>query len=238
MGEETDAEYGADGILKNYFKRCCYMEKKQKRRPDIREVIVDAARDLFSKKGYHNTQVSDLIRFVGMSANTFYAHFKDKKELFEEVATRSLDDHRTTLKKMRETITPDDLKERLEKMSETYKTLFDFIEENPQQMLLIIRGGFGVDEKTDNDTWRYYSYFATDLADDFRKWKRFGFVDGFDPLILGHIVQGMTIQVAYSYLIEKKFSRKKAIEHLIQVNRAILSTYLTEKGKKKLGLIN
>jgi AcrR family transcriptional regulator len=172
-----------------------------------------------------------------MSANTFYAHFKDKKELFEEVATRSLDNHRTTLKKMRETITPDDLKERLEKMSETYKTLFDFIEENPQQMLLIIRGGFGVDEKTDNDTWRYYSYFATDLADDFRKWKRFGFVDGFDPLILGHIVQGMTIQVAYSYLIEKKFSRKKAIEHLIQVNRAILSTYLTEKGKKKLGLI-
>ena len=60
------------------------MEKKQKRRPDIREVIVDAARELFSKKGYHNTQVSDIIRLVGMSANTFYAHFKDKKELFED----------------------------------------------------------------------------------------------------------------------------------------------------------
>jgi AcrR family transcriptional regulator len=63
------------------------MEKKLKRRADIREVIVDAARELFSRKGYHNTQVTDIIRFVGMSANTFYAHFKDKKELFEEVAT-------------------------------------------------------------------------------------------------------------------------------------------------------
>lgn len=211
------------------------MEKKQKRRPDIRQVIVDAARELFSKKGYHNTQVSDLIRVVGMSANTFYAHFKDKKELFEEVATRSLDDLRLTLKKMRETREPDDLRERLEKMRETYKTLFDFMEENPQQMLLIIRGGFGVDEETDNDIWRYYSYFATDLAEDFRKWKRLGFVDGFDPLILGHIVQGMTIQVAHSYLVEKKFSKKKAIEHLIQVNRALLSMYLTDKGRKKLG---
>lgn len=212
------------------------MEKKLKRRPDIREVIIDAARELFSRKGYHNTQVTDLIRFVGMSANTFYAHFKDKKELFEEVATRSLDDLRITLKKMRETNAPDDFQERLEKMRQTYRTLFDFMEKNPQQMLLIIRGGFGVDEKTDDDIWRYYSYFATDLAEDFKKWKRLGFVDGFDPLILGHIVQGMTIQVAHSYLVEKKFSRKKAIEHLIQVNRALLSTYLTDKGRERLGL--
>jgi hypothetical protein len=142
------------------------------------------------------------------------------------------------VKKKRETKIHDDVAERLERMKDTYNTLFDFVEKNPHQMLLIIRGGFGIDEKFDEDLWRYFSYFANDLAQDFRKWKRLGFVEGFDPLILGHIVQGMTIQVAHSYLIEKKFSRKKAIEHLIQVNRAILSTYLTEKGKRKLGLIN
>lgn len=213
------------------------MDKKLKRRADIKEAIIDAARELFSKKGYHNTQVNDIIRFVGMSANTFYAHFKDKKELFEEVATRSLYDLRMTLKKMRETKVSDDMVERLGKMKETYNTFFDFLEANPQQMLLIIRGGFGVDERLDDDIWRYYNYFVSDLASDFKKWKRLGFVDGFNPLILGHIVQGMTIQVAHSFLVEKKFSRKKAIEHLIQVNRAILSTYLTEKGKKQLGLL-
>jgi AcrR family transcriptional regulator len=214
------------------------MEKKLKRRADIRDVIIDAARELFSKKGYHNTQVTDIIRHVGMSANTFYVHFKDKKELFEEVAMSSIEDLRVTVKKKRETKIHDDVAERLERMKDTYNTLFDFVEKNPHQMLLIIRGGFGIDEKFDEDLWRYFSYFANDLAQDFRKWKRLGFVEGFDPLILGHIVQGMTIQVAHSYLIEKKFSRKKAIEHLIEVNRAILSTYLTEKGKRKLGLIN
>jgi AcrR family transcriptional regulator len=212
------------------------MEKKPKRRADIREVILDAAKELFSRKGYHNTQVTDIIRHVGMSANTFYIHFKDKKELFEEVATRSLDDLRLTLKEIRGTDTPDGIRERLEKMKNTYTTLFDFLEANPQQMLLIIRGGFGVDERLDDDIWRYYSYFATDLAEDFKKWKRLGIVAGFDPLILGHIVQGMTIQVAHSYLVEKKFSRKKAIETLLKVNRAIIALYLTEKGKAQLGL--
>lgn len=213
------------------------MEKKPKRRADIREVIVEAAKELFSKKGYHKTQVNDLIRHVGMSANTFYIHFKDKKELFEEVATRSLDDLRMTLKKIRGTESSDGIRERLAKMKDTYTTLFDFLEANPQQMLLIIRGGFGVDERLDDDIWRYYSYFATDLAEDFKKWKRLGIVAGFDPVILGHIVQGMTIQVAHSYLVEKKFSRKKAIETLLKVNRAIISLYLTEKGKAQLGLM-
>ena len=208
------------------------MEKKLKRRADIRDVIINAANELFSKKGYHNTQVSDIIRLVGMSANTFYAHFKDKKELFEEVTTRSLDDLRMTLKKMRETKNSDDFLERLGKMRDTYNTLFDFVEQNSQQMLLIIRGGFGVDEKLDEDIWRYHSYFASDLAADFRKWKKRGFIDGFDPEILGHIVQGMTMQVIHSYLIEKKISRAKAIETLLQVNQAMMSIYLTPKGKE------
>jgi hypothetical protein len=92
-----------------------------------------------------------------------------------------------------------------------------------------------VDEKLDEDIWRYYSYFASDLAEDFKKWKRIGFIDGFDPIILGHIVQGMTMQVAHSHLVEKKFSRKKAIETLMQANKAIMSLYLTKKGKERLG---
>jgi AcrR family transcriptional regulator len=212
------------------------MEKKLKRRPDIRQVIIDAAKELFSKKGYHNTQVTDIIRQVGMSANTFYAHFRDKKDLFEEIATRSLDELRMNVKKMRETSTPDNIEERIEKIKATYNALFDFLEANPQQMLLVIRGGFGVDERFDDDMWRYYSYFAADLAEDFKKWKKLGFIGGFDPVILGHIIQGMAIQVAHSYLVEKKFSRKKAIETLIQVNKAIMSVYLTEKGRKRLGL--
>jgi AcrR family transcriptional regulator len=212
------------------------MQKRLKRRADIREEIIEAAKVLFSSKGYHNTQVADLIRRVGMSANTFYAHFKDKKDLFEEVATRSLDDLRLTLREMRETKSPDDIEERFEKMKETYNTFFDFIEKNPQQILLILRGGFGIDERLDADIWRYFSYFAYDLAEDFKKWKRLGFIEGFDPLILGHIVQGMTIQIAHSYLVEKKFSRKKAIETLIHANSAMVFSYLTKKGRERLGL--
>jgi AcrR family transcriptional regulator len=211
--------------------------KRHKRRTDVREEIIQAARELFGKKGYHKTQVMDLIGQVGMSTNTFYAHFRDKKELFEEVAVRSMEELRETLKRTRETRFPGDLNDRLDKIEETYSIFFDFMDDKPLEALVIIRGAFGVDEEMDQDIWRHFSSFAYDLADDFRKWMDMGMVEGFDPLILGHIVQGMTIQIAHSYLVEKKFTRQEAIDTLIAVNRAIFSQYLTDKGWRSIGIL-
>ena len=56
----------------------------EKRREETRDRIIAAACDLFSKHGYHNTQVMDIVKAVGMSAGTFYNHFKDKRDLFEQ----------------------------------------------------------------------------------------------------------------------------------------------------------
>ncbi|HQI02227.1 MAG TPA: TetR/AcrR family transcriptional regulator [Deltaproteobacteria bacterium] len=213
------------------------VSRRSRRRTDVREEIIKAARELFAKKGYHKTQVMDLIAHVGMSTNTFYAHFKDKKELFEEVAVRSMEDLRETLRKTRETKFHGDLHDRLDRIEDTYNLFFDFMDEKPLEALVIIRGAFGVDEEMDRDIWRHFSSFAYDLADDFRKWTDLGMVEGFDPLILGHIVQGMTIQVAHSYLVEKRFTRQEAITTLIAVNRAIFSQYLTDKGWRSVGIL-
>lgn len=211
--------------------------KRQKRRTDIREEIVQAARELFGKKGYHKTQVMDLIAHVGMSTNTFYAHFRDKKELFEEVAVRSMQDLREALKTARAPRFHGDLHERLDRIEETYNIFFDFMDDKPLEALVIIRGAFGVDEEMDQDIWRHFSSFAHDLADDFRKWIDMGMVEGFDPLILGHIIQGMTIQIAHSYLVERKFTRQEAIATLIAVSKAVFFQYLTDKGWRSVGIL-
>lgn len=36
-------------------------------------------------------------------------------------------------------------------MKDTYNTLFDSVEKNPYQVLLIIRGSFGIDEKMNSE---------------------------------------------------------------------------------------
>ncbi len=70
------------------------VEAKKISKADTREKIIQAAKELFSRKGYHKTSVLDIVRSVDMSAGSVYVHFKNKEDLFEEIATRDVEDLR------------------------------------------------------------------------------------------------------------------------------------------------
>jgi AcrR family transcriptional regulator len=207
----------------------------EKRREETRGKILLAARKLFSKKGYHNTQVMGICREARISAGTFYLYYPNKRDLFEQIAKESLEDVRKTLKRLRQPRASGDLKERLRRIRDTYTTYFDYVEKNPEQLLMVLRGTFGVDEDMDGATWHSLSRFAYDIAEDFQNWQKLGVLGKCNPLLLGHMVNGMTLQVAHSYIVEKKFSREEALDTLVEVSTALLRHYLTEKGKRQLG---
>lgn len=47
-----------------------------------REMIMDAARDLFVSKGYQHVSMREIARVLGYSHGSIYYHFKNKAELF------------------------------------------------------------------------------------------------------------------------------------------------------------
>src|SRR5690242_12738732 len=57
-----------------------------------REQILQAARQLFANKGYHNTSVYDLFEESGITKGAFFHHWKSKEDLaitiLEDVETR------------------------------------------------------------------------------------------------------------------------------------------------------
>ncbi len=59
---------------------------------NIPEVVLEAAIQLFTKQGYFNTSVPDIVRESGVSTGSIYHHFGDKegiaKALFEMLITR------------------------------------------------------------------------------------------------------------------------------------------------------
>ena len=50
-----------------------------------RQTLIDAARDLFARKGYHATTVDDITRAAGVAKGTFYLYFGEKREVYYEV---------------------------------------------------------------------------------------------------------------------------------------------------------
>ncbi|HEY1960235.1 MAG TPA: TetR/AcrR family transcriptional regulator [Polyangiaceae bacterium] len=55
-----------------------------------RQEILQAARDVFAKHGYHAAKVEDIVHLAGVARGTFYLYFEDKRAIFEEIVDRLL----------------------------------------------------------------------------------------------------------------------------------------------------
>ena len=56
-------------------------ERKEREREEIRELILNAAREIFVKEGYESTSMRKIAQKIEYSPGTIYHHFKDKGEL-------------------------------------------------------------------------------------------------------------------------------------------------------------
>lgn len=56
-----------------------------------RDEILDAATELFGRKGYEQTSTNDILQMVGIARGTLYYHFKSKEEILDAVIKRVSD---------------------------------------------------------------------------------------------------------------------------------------------------
>ena len=51
--------------------------------------IIEAARTVFAKKGYHDATMDDVAKEVGVSKGALYSYFKSKEDLLKEIYLQS-----------------------------------------------------------------------------------------------------------------------------------------------------
>jgi len=72
---------------------------------DKKELIFHAARELFARKGYKETNIPEITTLAGVGVGTFYNYYASKDEIFFEVFTR---ENEMTKKEMMASIDPDE----------------------------------------------------------------------------------------------------------------------------------
>ena len=77
----------------------------QTKKVEIRQAILDAAYELFSKRGYSDTNVSDIARSAGVAPANLYVYFRSKLDIlfsiYEPWLTRQFDDMEKSLQRIR-----------------------------------------------------------------------------------------------------------------------------------------
>src|SRR2546427_6798677 len=95
------------------------MERKAREREELKQQILDAARELFVREGYENVSMRKIAEKIEYSPATIYTYFKDKDEILDclcEETFLHLHEHKLTV--LREV--NGDAVEALKKGMETY----------------------------------------------------------------------------------------------------------------------
>lgn len=54
-----------------------------------RQQILNVAREVFAKRGYHAAKIDDIVAAAKVARGTFYLYFEDKRAIFEEIVDRA-----------------------------------------------------------------------------------------------------------------------------------------------------
>jgi len=72
-------------LLKGPLPRVAVPGKREQTKIQNRQLILDAARQVFAELGYGATTVRDIIRATPLASGTFYNYFKSKEEVFQAI---------------------------------------------------------------------------------------------------------------------------------------------------------
>ena len=64
------------------------LERRERERTELRELILEAARDLFVELGYEGVSMRKVAQRINYSPTAIYLHFADKEALFHELCAR------------------------------------------------------------------------------------------------------------------------------------------------------
>ena len=64
------------------------ISKKEKRKNNNKNEIVDAAERLFFSKGYDNSTMDEIAKEAGYTKRTLYSYFTSKEEIYEKIVER------------------------------------------------------------------------------------------------------------------------------------------------------
>ena len=121
-------------------------KRDEERKLHSREILLTSAGRIFASNGYHNTLISDIVAEGGVGQGTFYRHFSSKREVFEIIFDRFMEELLNQFEEMSENL-PASLEEYREASLKAVGRMAALIEKNRDITLMFIREGASIDRE-------------------------------------------------------------------------------------------
>ncbi len=183
------------------------VDRRQRRKAETRQRLIDAASLLFAEKGFEATRPQDIAREADVAIGTFYLHFADRREAFVAFTAQAAEELMERARvRVREGGT---FEERLRSYLEC---LLDYTEERPG----VVRAAFAdeavIGGASDGESLR--DRLAVALARGIEVGMQRGeFQCDYDPLLCSHAMVGL-IQQALQHGNHRKLDRDVVLDQI------------------------
>lgn len=116
-------------------------------------MILDRARDVFAKHGYHAAKIDDIVSAAGVARGTFYLYFEDKRAIFEEIVDKTFE--RVGLSIVR-VDTEDPARSVGEQIKQNIRAIVHVLLEDPGTTKILLSDAVGLDPEFDRKLLFFY----------------------------------------------------------------------------------
>jgi AcrR family transcriptional regulator len=172
-------------------------------RDERRAQLVSAAREVFSRKGYHAATVDDITRAAGVAKGTFYLYFQEKREVYYEVIRGFLQLVKDIGRSVAQGTSAGgaDFFSRAERAASELMKIF---EENRELARLAYRESMGLDRELEQMIRDFYREIAEVEAANIRAGIELGVFRAVNPLLVAYAHIGMAERVLLAMLEEQE----------------------------------
>lgn len=156
--------------------------------------ILTAAREVFAKRGYHQTTIDDIVLSAGLARGTFYLYFEDKRAVFSDLIDRFAAKLTMAIERI---VTDDASRPVANQVQENIRAIIrTCLAERPMTKILFT-GAVGVDPEFDRKIATFYDTVVQLLTESLRDGQSLGIVADGEPRVLAYLAIGAFKELLY-----------------------------------------
>jgi AcrR family transcriptional regulator len=157
-----------------------------------RASVLRHAKRIFARKGYHRTNISDIIARAGIARGTFYLYFRNKRQLFEELLAQALGELNERIRRIK--MGPDEPSP-LDQLRANLTRVVEFVLAERELTTIMLNHAMGLDRVLDARIADFYDQIIDKIQRSLELGSAMGLVRPCDTRIASYCILGVVKEI-------------------------------------------
>lgn len=168
--------------------------QRERAKNERREQILAVARDVFARRGYHQTTIDDIVAQAGVARGTFYLYFEDKRAVFSALIDRFAARLTEAIQRI---VTDDAARPVAEQVRDNIRAILRTCLAERAMTKILFTDAAGVDPDFDRKLAAFYDTVVQLLTESLKDGQALGIVDDGEPRVLAYLSLGSLKELLY-----------------------------------------